>query len=64
MKEQWKNNDAMFMSKLIKHKVKCKHCGHVIVMIYRKSCICDWCGHKVYRSEKDEFEEKLRKVIK
>jgi len=64
MKEKWKNNDAMFTENLIKHKVKCKHCGHTMIMIYRKSCICDWCGYKVYRSEKDEFLDKMKKVIK
>jgi len=63
MKKKWKNNDFIFADVLSKHKVKCK-CGHVLVMINRKSDICSWCGRKVYRSKKDEFEDKLKKVIK
>lgn len=63
-KEKWKNNDNVFLNKLDKYKVRCKICGHVIIMVNRKSCICNWCGMKVYRSEKDEFEDKLKRVIK
>ncbi len=64
MKQKWKNNDDVFIDRLAKYKVKCKNCGHTMIMVYRKWCICDWCKHKVYRSEKDEFEDKLKKVIK
>lgn len=64
MKQKWKNNDELFIEKLIKFKVKCKYCGHVIIMVHRKYCICDWCGHKVYRSQKDEFKDKLEKKLK
>lgn len=64
MKEKWKNNDDLFMKKLINFKVKCQKCGHTIILIDRESCICNWCGEKVYRSKKDEFKDKLKKKIK
>ena len=49
--------------KLANFKIKCK-CGHVIVMVNRTYCICNWCGRKVYRSKRDEFKDKLKKCIK
>lgn len=58
-----RNNIEKFLCEISKFKVKCK-CGHVLVLINRKSEICGWCGRKVYRSKKDEFEDKLKKVIK
>ena len=48
---------------LSKYKVKCK-CGHVLTMVHRNYGICTWCGRKVYRSKKDEFEDKLKKEIR
>ena len=51
------------MDKLSKFRVKCK-CGHTLILVSRKSEICTWCGRKVYRSKKDEFEDKLKKEIK
>ena len=52
-----------FMEELSKHKVKCK-CGHVLVIVEKKCDICTWCGRKVYRSKKDEFEDKIKKIVK
>lgn len=57
-----KPNDLKLIDKLSKHKAKCK-CGHVIIMVDKKVCICFWCGRKVYRSKKDEFEDKIKKLI-
>lgn len=57
------NNTDEFLAVINKFKVKCK-CGHVLVMVNRPYDICNWCGRKVYRSKKDEFEDKLKKVIK
>lgn len=62
-KEVWRNNDIQFLEKLSEHKVKCK-CGHTMVLIDKKYTICNWCGTKVYRSKKDEFEDKIKKAIK
>lgn len=57
------DNTNKFLDIVNKYKVKCK-CGHVLVIINRPYDICSWCGRKVYRSKKDEFEDKLSKNIK
>ena len=57
------NNTDLAIQKLSEYRVKCK-CSHVIILINRPYTICNWCGRKVYRSKKDEFEDKLRKEIK
>ena len=59
-----RKRDLKFLDAINKYKIKCQHCGHSILIIDRKFCICDWCGHKVYRSKKDEFLDKIKKVIK
>lgn len=64
MKKNRKNNDDIFLQKMAQFKIKCSHCGHTMYLVNRNYCICDWCGHKVYRSKKDEFEDKLSKEIK
>lgn len=62
--DKWKNTSDKFIEKLADYKVKCKKCGHTMVLIDRAFAICDWCGTKVYRSKKDEFKDKIKKVIK
>ena len=57
------SNNKKFLDVISKFKVKCE-CGHVMVMVNKKSDVCDWCGRKVYRSKKDEFEDKLKKGIR
>ena len=52
-----------FKDELSKHKVKCK-CGHTMILINVPSDICTWCGNKVYRSKKDEFDDKIKKIVK
>ena len=64
MKKTKINNDDLFIDKLSQYKVKCGHCGHTMYLVKRDWCICDWCGYKVYRSKKDEFLDKIKKVIK
>ena len=56
-------NNLKFLEELSKHKVKCK-CGHTMIIINIPFDICTWCGRKVYRSKKDEFEDKLRREMK
>ena len=63
IKLKYKNNKPMFINKLSKYKVKCE-CGHVLILVRKPYGICSWCGKKVYRSKKDEFEDKLSKSIK
>ena len=56
------NNQRKMIEKLSNYKVKCK-CGHTTILISKSSDICTWCGRKIYRSKKDEFIEKLKKII-
>jgi len=57
------SNNKNFLDVIDKFKVKCK-CGHVLVMVNKPCDICSWCGRKVYRSKKDEFEDKMKTIIK
>lgn len=50
-----------YLNALNEYKVKCK-CGHVMILVKRKWDICSWCGRKVYRSKKDEFKDKIRRL--
>ena len=58
-----KKKNLDYIRELEKHKTKCE-CGHTITLMYKSYVICNWCGRKVYRSEKDEFNDKLKKVFK
>lgn len=49
---------------LDKVKIICA-CGHrVIVPMYMKKKLCDWCGYWVYRDKKEEFRDRLKQKIK
>lgn len=50
-------------SYLTSYKVRCK-CGHTIVMVKRSKVLCSHCGHYVYKDKKEEFKDKMRKLIK
>ena len=40
-----------------KYKVKCKHCGHkILIPVWIKKRNCNWCGYDVYRDKKLEFK--------
>lgn len=45
-------------------RVKCK-CGHSVMITNKyKRLICSWCGKYVYLNKKDEFKNKLGRLIK
>lgn len=49
---------------LDKVKIICS-CGHrVIVPMYAKKKLCDWCGYWVYRDKKEEFRDRLKQKMK
>lgn len=61
------NNDDWF-NKLSderqKFKITCE-CGHrLFIPEFRKKVICGWCGHYVYKNEKEKFKDKLLKEMK
>jgi len=48
------------------HKVKyyCKNCGHSVIIINKvKKNLCDWCGHYVFKNDRDEFEYRLKEKL-
>ena len=59
-----RKRNLKYLEAINKYKVKCQHCGHSIFIVERKFSICDWCGHKVYRSKKDEFLDKIERKLK
>lgn len=59
-----KNNNRRFLKVLSEYKVKCKRCGHVVIMIKRNWMMCNWCGAKIYKNGKEEFKDKIRKELK
>ena len=61
------NNDEVeiLAHELLKHTKKCK-CGHSVLLIktYRKDkVICTYCGRYVYRTDYDEFKDKLSNAM-
>ena len=59
-----RKRNIKFLDEINKYKVKCQFCGHTEILLSRPFIICGWCGHKVYRSKKAEFLDKMKKVIK
>ena len=59
------NNKELFkyMDNLQNYIVRCK-CSH-LVLIKRNQvfAICDYCGERVYRNEKDEFKDRLKEKL-
>lgn len=48
-----------------KVKIKCKHCGHkMVIPVWVDKRPCSWCGNNVYRNKKMEFTETLKKYLK
>ena len=58
-----KKDDDKLMSSLTKCTVKCKHCGHSVVIANADKCLCDNCGYYVFRNDKIEFMERLKEAM-
>lgn len=59
-----KSSKDLYYSKLTDNRVKCK-CSHTMFMPYNEDqMICNYCFRTVYRTEKEEFKDKLRKALK
>ena len=41
----------------------CK-CGHRVVIGKRGKTFCYWCGRYVYRNKKEEFNDRLKHLVK
>lgn len=47
-----------------KVKYKCKYCGRrVVIGSTRTKSLCDWCGHWVFKDEKEEFKYRMKERI-
>ena len=47
-----------------KVKYKCK-CGHkTVIPEWKEKGLCGWCGSYVFKSKKDEFDYRMREMIK
>lgn len=58
-----KRNDIKMIDALSEYKVKCENCGHIVILITRKKCICNWCGHMIYRNNEERFKDKLKEAL-
>lgn len=43
--------------------VKCKTCGHAMLLAGRDRRVCSWCGNYIYKDDKTEFKYKLKEKI-
>ena len=48
---------------ITKNSVKCKHCGHSMLIGRKEKIICNWCGHYVFKDDKKEFMYRMRGLI-
>lgn len=64
MGKSWADDSKLF-DEYRKLKFRCRHCGHnVIIHGYMDKNICTWCGHYVFRTQKDEFKFRVGKAVK
>ena len=48
-----------------KVKYECKHCGHKMVIPYKKNKqLCSWCHNYVFINEQEEFKYRLEEKRK
>lgn len=45
-------------------RIKCKYCGWSNNFIFHKKKLCQNCKHWVYPDEKEEFREKVKRLMK
>lgn len=54
-----------YYNEISKQKYQCKKCGRKqIIPAYVDKLVCSWCGHYVYKSDRDEFKDRLRGAMK
>ena len=55
----WKT-DTKYFDNVNKIKHRCKHCGRKqVIPNFENKTLCDWCGHNIYKSDKDEFVDRV-----
>lgn len=61
--KRYDTSDVMFRV-ITDAKKRCKHCGHTLLLGYSEKKICYVCGNYVYRNNKIEFREQIKKRLK
>lgn len=56
--------DTKIIEELNKFKVKCKHCGHSVVLVKMDRAICSWCKNYVYKTPAIEFRYKITNELR
>ena len=56
--------EQRYFDSIASARIKCKKCGHTILMSKVDRTICSYCGHWVYKNSKTEFKYKLQEVMK
>ena len=51
--------DPFTKQKVRYYRKRCPNCGHSISFLTNHYVICDYCGIKVYPTEKAEFKDKM-----
>lgn len=66
MSIEWQliKKDIKTTQKLSNYKVKCKRCGHVLLLTRQNKKICSHCGYFVFKNEKDEFNYRMAEMLK
>ena len=49
--------------RITQQSIKCKHCGHSVLFSRREKTICSWCGHWVFKDQKEEFKYRLENLL-
>lgn len=58
-----KAEDDALIEELSKHRIKCKNCGHVVLLPKQSKTICTHCGYYVFRNEREEFKQRLMEKL-
>ena len=65
MKKRKKDKFSIQADYYSKIRYSCVKCGRKRVIIHSRKCeICDWCGHLVFRTEKEYYDYYKRQNFK
>ena len=57
--------DVLLTQELAKYRKYCK-CGHSVIIPDGTDVgkvLCTYCGHYIYKNDKEKFKDKIRRVI-
>lgn len=46
-----------------KSSTKCANCGHSVLIGRKGKCICNWCGHYIFKDKKEEFMYRMGELL-